>query len=117
MAPTLAQQRDGGATVREGALYFRLTFSLPAAYSLRCDRSEATEGIGNLRYLFEEYVFDTDRRGLRREAEVISIAPQVFDLLDYLIRNREYILSKDDLIRAVWKGRIVSDVALTTRIN
>jgi TolB-like protein len=84
---------------------------------LRCDRSEATEGIGNLRYLFEEYVFDTDRRELRREAEVISIAPQVFDLLDYLIRNRECVVSKDDLIRAVWKGRIVSDVALTTRIN
>src|ERR1700677_1677551 len=106
-----------GATEREGALYFRLTFSLPAAYSLDCSESEATEGIGSLRYLFEEYVFDTDLRELRRGAEVVSVAPQVFDLLDYLIRNRECVVSKDDLIRAVWKGRIVSDAALTTRLD
>ena len=70
-----------------------------------------------MRYLFEEYVFDTDLRELRRGAEVIAVAPQVFDLLDYLIRNRECVVSKDDLIRAVWKGRIVSDAALTTRLN
>jgi TolB-like protein len=70
-----------------------------------------------LRYLFEGYTFDTDLRELRRGAELVSIAPQVFDLLDYLIRNRERVVSKDDLIRAVWKNRIVSDAALTTRLN
>ena len=52
-------------------------------------RSEATQGNGSLRYLFEEYAFDTDRRELHRGADVVSIAPQLFDLLDYLIRNRE----------------------------
>jgi TolB-like protein len=70
-----------------------------------------------LRYLFEEYTFDTVRRELRRGAEMLSITPQVFDLLDYLIRNRERVVTKDDLISAVWNGRIVSDVALTTRLN
>jgi TolB-like protein/Flp pilus assembly protein TadD len=70
-----------------------------------------------LRYLFEEYAFDTDRRELHRGADVISIAPQVFDLLDYLIRNRERVVSKDDLINAIWNGRIVSEAALTTRLN
>jgi TolB-like protein len=70
-----------------------------------------------LRYLFEEYAFDTDRRELHRGADVVSIAPQVFDLLDYLIRNRERVVSKDDLIKAIWDGRIVSDAALTTRVN
>jgi adenylate cyclase len=70
-----------------------------------------------LRYLFEEYAFDTDRRELLRGADVVSIAPQVFDLLDYLIRNRERVVSKDDLINAIWNGRIVSDGALTTRLN
>jgi TolB-like protein len=70
-----------------------------------------------LRYLFEEYAFDTDRRELHRGAEVVSVAPQVFDLLDYLIRNRERVVSKDDLINAIWNGRIVSDAALTTRVN
>jgi TolB-like protein len=70
-----------------------------------------------LRYLFEEYAFDTDRRELHRGADVVTIAPQVFDLLDYLIRNRERVVSKDDLINAIWNGRIVSDAALTTRLN
>jgi TolB-like protein/Tfp pilus assembly protein PilF len=70
-----------------------------------------------LRYLFEDYTLDTDRRELRRGVEVVSIAPQVFDLLDCLIRNRQRVVSKDDLIATVWKGRIVSDAALTTRLN
>jgi DNA-binding winged helix-turn-helix (wHTH) protein len=70
-----------------------------------------------LRYLFEDYAFDTDRRELHRGAEVVSVAPQVFDLIEYLIRNRERVVSKDDLISAVWSGRIVSDAALTTRLN
>jgi TolB-like protein len=70
-----------------------------------------------LRYLFEEYAFDTDRRELHRGADVVSLAPQVFDLLDYLIRNRERVVSKDDLINAIWNGRCVSDAALTTRLN
>ena len=47
----------------------------------------------------------------------VSITPQVFDLLDYLIRNRERVVSKDDLINAIWNGRSVSDAALTTRLN
>jgi adenylate cyclase len=65
-----------------------------------------------LRYLFEDFAFDTDRRELHRGTEMVSIAPQVFDLLDYLIRNRQRVVSKDDLISAVWNGRAVSDAAL-----
>ena len=70
-----------------------------------------------MRYLFEDYVLDTDRRELRRGTGLISLTPQVFDLLAYVIKNRELVVSKDDLIVAVWGGRIVSDSALTTRIN
>ena len=70
-----------------------------------------------MRYLFEHFVFDTDRRELSRGADVVSTTPQVFDLLDYLIRNRERVVSKDDLVNAIWKGRVVSDAALTTRLN
>jgi TolB-like protein len=77
----------------------------------------AARGIGSLRYLFEEYAFDTDRRELHRGADVVSVTPQVFDLIDYLIRNRERVVGKDDLIKAIWNGRSVSDAALTTRLN
>ncbi|VIO75653.1 Transcriptional regulator HilA [Bradyrhizobium ivorense] len=70
-----------------------------------------------MRYQFEEFALDTDRRELQRGSDVVSIAPQVFDLLEHLIRNRERVVSKDDLIKAVWNGRIVSEAALTTRLN
>src|SRR6476646_1007266 len=82
----------------------------------RPSASKATREMA-VRYLFENYTFDTDRRELRRGAEMTPLAPQVFDLLDYLIRLRERVVSKDDLISAVWNGRIVSDAALTTRLN
>ena len=70
-----------------------------------------------MRYFFEDYALDTDRRELHRGSAAASLAPQVFDLLEYLIRNRERVVSKDDLINAIWNGRIVSDAALTTRLN
>jgi adenylate cyclase len=68
-------------------------------------------------YLFEEFRLDTDRRELCRGASPMSVEPKVFDLLEYLIRNRDRVVSKDDLIAAIWNGRIVSESALTTCIN
>ena len=70
-----------------------------------------------MRYLFEGYALDTDRRELHRGDDLVPIEPQVFDLLAYLVSQRERVVSKDDLLTAVWKGRIVSESALTTRIN
>jgi adenylate cyclase len=67
-----------------------------------------------LLYLFEDFMLDTGKRELRCGADAVSVAPQVFDVLDYLIRNRERVVSKDDLVAAIWEGRIVSDAALTT---
>ena len=48
---------------------------------------------------------------------MIALEPQVFDLLVYLVQNRDRVVSKDDLIAAVWGGRIVSESTLTSRIN
>ncbi|WP_426615341.1 winged helix-turn-helix domain-containing tetratricopeptide repeat protein [Bradyrhizobium sp. McL0616] len=70
-----------------------------------------------MRYLFEEYAFDTDRRELHLGDGVIPLAPQVFDLLLYLIRNRERVVSKEELTNAIWNGRAVTDAALTTRLR
>ena len=66
---------------------------------------------------FGEHHLDIDRRELRRDAELIAIEPQVFDLLVYLIRNRDRVVSKDDLIASVWGGRIVSESTLTSHIH
>jgi adenylate cyclase len=68
-------------------------------------------------FLFDNYALDTDRRELRHDAVAVPVEPQVFDLLAYLIKNRDRVASKDDLVAAIWGGRIVSESALTSRIN
>jgi TolB-like protein/Tfp pilus assembly protein PilF len=92
--------------------YQRLTLAIRNGNSA----VERRAGSG-LQYLFEDFAFDTDRRELRRGTNVVTIAPKAFDLLGYLIGNRERVVSKSDLIDAIWQGRVVSDVALTTRLN
>jgi TolB-like protein len=71
----------------------------------------------DLLYRFGDFALDTDRRELRRGPQLVPLAAQAFDLLDYLIRNRHRVVGKDDLIAAIWHGRIVSESALTTRLN
>ena len=68
-------------------------------------------------YFFEDFALDSERRELRRGEGLVAVEPQVFDLLEYLVCNRERVVSKDDLIAGVWDGRIVSDVTLDTRVN
>ena len=70
-----------------------------------------------MRYFFEDYVFDTERRELWRGAMALAVEPQIFDLLAYLIENRERVVSKEDLRTAVWQGRIVSESTLSSSIN
>ena len=66
---------------------------------------------------FGEHILDVERRELWRAGAPVALEPQVFDLLVYLVRHRDRVARKDDLWQAVWGGRIVSDAALTTRIN
>ena len=69
------------------------------------------------RFLFENFVLDSDRRELHCGGTPVPVEPQVFDLLEFLLRHRERVVSKDDLLSAIWGGRIVSELALSTRIN
>lgn len=68
-------------------------------------------------FLFEDFTLDAGRRELRRGPAAIAVEPQVFDLLVYLIENRDRVVSRDDLIASVWGGRIVSESTLASRIN
>ena len=67
--------------------------------------------------LFDDFTLDTGRRELRRAGERVALGPQVFDLLVFLVENRDRVVSKDDMIETVWKGRIVSESTLTSHIN
>jgi TolB-like protein len=70
-----------------------------------------------VQFVFGDCVLDPERRELSRRSKAIAIGPQVFDLLVYLVQNREQVVSKDQLLDAVWAGRIVSESTLTSHIN
>src|SRR5215475_15828984 len=70
-----------------------------------------------MQFRFADCVLDSGRRELTRGSQAIAVGPQVFDLLAYLVRNRERVVSKDDLLDAVWGGRIVSESTMTSHIN
>jgi pimeloyl-ACP methyl ester carboxylesterase len=70
-----------------------------------------------LQIAFDDCLLDTDRRELRRGSQLVAIEPQVFDILVYLVENRDRVVSKDDLIASVWRGRVVSDSTMDSRIN
>jgi DNA-binding winged helix-turn-helix (wHTH) protein len=70
-----------------------------------------------MRFLFGNYTLDADRRELRCGGDLVPVEPQVFDLLLHVIRNRDRMVSKDDLLAAVWNGRIVSESTVSQRIN
>jgi DNA-binding winged helix-turn-helix (wHTH) protein len=73
--------------------------------------------MGNVRFEFADCVLDTDRRELTRGSQRVAVRPQVFDLLVHLVRNRERVVSKEELLEVVWAGRIVSESTLTSQIN
>src|SRR5213080_5452016 len=73
--------------------------------------------MGHVKFNFDNHILDTDLRELRRGGEMIAMQPQVFDLLVHLLKYRDRVVSRDDLIALVWGGRIVSDSTLDSRIN
>jgi TolB-like protein/cytochrome c-type biogenesis protein CcmH/NrfG len=68
-------------------------------------------------FFFSDYTLDVDRRELRCSSALIDVEPQVFDLLRYLVQNRDRVVSKDDLVAGVWDGRPVADSTIASRIN
>ena len=65
-----------------------------------------------MKYKFENYTLDVERRELRCDGIIRSVEPQVFDLLHFLIKNCDRAVSREDVFQAVWHGRIVSDAVL-----
>ena len=53
-------------------------------------------------YEFDAYILDIDRRELRRAGQLLAIEPQVFDLLAYLVRHRDRVVTKQELAEHIW---------------
>jgi DNA-binding winged helix-turn-helix (wHTH) protein/pimeloyl-ACP methyl ester carboxylesterase len=68
-------------------------------------------------FVFGDCKIDRERRELRRTGAIVHVEPQVFDLLLHVVRHRDRVVSKEELIRAVWNGRSISDDTLTSRVS
>jgi TolB-like protein len=98
-----------------------ITVTLPLAISLQKRLNAASRRsaiVGDvLEFRFGEFEIDITRHELRQDGALVPIEPQVFDLIVYLVRNHNRIVSKNELIEAIWQGRIVSDASLSSRIS
>ncbi|MDP6691352.1 MAG: winged helix-turn-helix domain-containing protein, partial [Alphaproteobacteria bacterium] len=70
-----------------------------------------------MRYRFAQYELDTDRLEFKADGDLRAVEPQVFDVLHHLLANAERLVSRDELIEAIWGGRIVSDSTISARIS
>jgi TolB-like protein/DNA-binding winged helix-turn-helix (wHTH) protein len=68
-------------------------------------------------YRFGAFAIDTEAYELQQDGSPVAVEPQVFDLLVLLIENNDRIVTRDEIIERVWKGRIVSDAAISSRIK
>jgi DNA-binding winged helix-turn-helix (wHTH) protein/tetratricopeptide (TPR) repeat protein len=66
---------------------------------------------------FDEFELDIDRFELRRNGQPRKVEPKVFDLMVHFAKNPGQVFSRDDLIAAVWRGRMVSDATVSTCIK
>ena len=67
-------------------------------------------------YKFGNFSLDADRCELRSGAGRVDLEPQVFSVLNYLVQERSRIVTRGDLIAAVWNGRLVSDSTINSRV-
>ncbi len=67
-------------------------------------------------YRFANCDLDTASQRLLRDGEEVPIEPQVFDLLNLLAANPSRLVTRDEIVEAVWNGRIVSESAISARI-
>ena len=119
--------KSNNSAAAAGAIYLSLcasyVMSITLSQNLRwkygwiASLSLAARSGENLDFRFADFEIDVARHELRRRGELVPIEPQVFDLLVHLIRNRNRIVSKNELIDTIWMGRVVSEETLSSRVS
>src|SRR5215471_4401155 len=77
--------------------------------------AQATEA--RMRYRFDQFEVDTDRYELRRQGAAQPVEPLVFDLIAFFARNPNRVVSRDQIVEAVWQGRAVSDATISSAVK
>src|SRR5215831_17159895 len=95
-----------------------LTLNVIAAPSLpspACGRGKegGITGAGFEMFQFEGYTLDVARSSLRIADRDVELRPKSFEVLSYLVENAGRLVTKEELIEAVWPDVIVSDQVLT----
>ena len=73
--------------------------------------------LGNKILQFEDFAIDFGAVEIRKGGDAVPVEPQVFDLIGLLATHPGQVLSRDEIIEAVWDGRFISESAISTRIN
>ncbi|HEX5053766.1 MAG TPA: winged helix-turn-helix domain-containing protein, partial [Planctomycetota bacterium] len=60
-------------------------------------------------YRFDDFELDADHYELRHRGQPRHVEPQVFDLLAFLCRNPDRVVTREELVAGVWQGRTISD--------
>jgi len=68
-------------------------------------------------FQFNQITLDTAQYRLCLAGSPVSVEPQVFDLLVYLLENRDRVVTRGELLENLWKGKVVTDSALGARIK
>jgi DNA-binding winged helix-turn-helix (wHTH) protein len=68
-------------------------------------------------YHFGTFSLDTQNFQLSSNGDEIPLEPQVFDLLGYLLVNRDRLVTREELFNSIWKGRVVSDTSLSNHVK
>lgn len=68
-------------------------------------------------YQFDQFTLDTDQYRLKQGDETVTLEPLVFDLLVYLIKHRDRVVTREELLENLWKGKVVTDAALGSRLK
>jgi len=66
---------------------------------------------------FDDFELDTARHELRRGGQPRAVEPQVFELLRLLVENHQRLVARAEIVEVVWRGRIVSDSAISSRVK
>ncbi|HEX7890770.1 MAG TPA: winged helix-turn-helix domain-containing protein [Ramlibacter sp.] len=76
-----------------------------------------TENSTAATYRFDAFELDGQRRTLRRSGADVDLRPLAFDALAFLVRHAGHVVSKDELIAAVWPGLVVTDDSIARCIS